>query len=164
MGASAKTPSLRALDARALYNPGFVGALIGSAAKGHHQDFNSPLPAALAFLVAPMVLHRSTRESLPRVNGRLASWAERNPLIRAELQRRAPRLTPVTRQALRFGLGTELLVVEGAGFGPGRALMDLDPNGTEDIESSFTSAERLGRWLSRAGPPSTVYGLLGLQP
>lgn len=164
MSSSAGTPPLGALDARALYNPGFIGALIGTAAHGHHQDFHSPLPAALAFLVAPMVLHKPTRDSLPRLNGRLANWAERNPLIRAELQRRAPRLTDVTRQSLRFGLGANLLTVEGNGFGPGSALINLDFEESVDAGACFTYAERLGRWLSRAGPPSTIYGLLGLRP
>src|SRR3954447_18382380 len=133
-----QNPPAGALDARALYNPGFVGALIGTSARGHHQDFNSPLPPALAFLVAPMVLHRPTRESLPRLNGRLANWADANPLIQAELQKRAPQLTEVTRLSLRFGLAANLVTMEGAGFGPGSALIRLDQR-TEDVQTCFKS-------------------------
>lgn len=164
MAAPLESLSLGALDARALYNPAFVGALIGTAANGHHQGFNVPLPSALAFLIAPVVLHGPTRESLPRVTGRLANWVDRNPLIRAELQRRAPGLTDLTRQSLRFGLVTDLLIVEGAGFGPGAAMIGLNHQPTEDAEACFTAADRLGRWLSRAGPPTTIFGLLGLRP
>jgi hypothetical protein len=153
-----------ALDARTLFNPAFVGTLIGHAGAGHQRDFDTPLPMALTFLVAPLVLHAPTREALPSLNGRLAKWADRHSLLRSELQRRAPAFTPITRLGLRFGARAGLLAFEPPGVMGGSLLGDCGQSSTDDVAGCRVAAEHVGRWLPRAGPPSTIYALLGLRP
>jgi hypothetical protein len=153
-----------ARDARALFNPAFCATLLARSADGHARQTGDPLPITLAFLVLPIVLHRETREALPSVTAHLATWAERNPLLRTELRQRGPQLTPVTRSALRFGLYHELLRLEPFGVAVGRVRIRTAPADAGDAAACERSAQRLGRWLPRAGPPLTVYALLGLQP
>lgn len=158
-------PALQAgADARALFNPAFLAALIGRAAAAHQSDRESPLPLPLGYLVAPMVLHAPTREALPRVNARLAKWADQHQLLRAELRWRAPQLTEITRRGLRFGLRYDLIALTPGGIeaAPGFARIRA-PRGSEAAEC-WKAAELLGRWLPRAGPPATVLALLGLRP
>lgn len=151
-------------DVRALFNPAFLAALIGRAAEGHRTHGGAPLPMGFAFLVAPVVLHSATRESLPRVNARLATWADGRQLLRAELRWRAPHLTEVTRSGLRFGLRHGLIEFSASGVGATAATLRLPPPTIPDALDCWKAAERLGRWLPRAGPPSTVLALLGLRP
>jgi hypothetical protein len=151
-------------DARALFNPAFLAALIGRAAVAHRTDHDAPLPLALGYLVAPMVLHAPTREALPRVNARLAKWADQHQLLRAELRWRAPQLPEITRRGLRFGLRYELIALTRVGIEPAPALSRVGaPRGGEAAEC-WKAAELLGRWLPRAGPPATVLALLGVRP
>jgi hypothetical protein len=151
-------------DARALFNPAFLAALIGRAAAGHRTDHGTPLPLALGYLVAPMALHTPTRKALPRVNARLANWADGQQLLRAELRWRAPQLTEITRHALRFGIGHELISFTAGGIDTAAALTRLPTPADGDAAECWKAAELLGRWLPRAGPPATVLALLGVRP
>jgi hypothetical protein len=153
-----------ATDARALFNPAFVAALIGRAAIGHRTERDAPLPLALGYLVAPIILHPPTREALPRVTARLAKWADDHHLLRAELRWRAPQLSGVTRGGLRFGLRHDLLALTPVGIEAGPAFERLRAPADDEAAECWKAAELLGRWLPRAGPPETVLALLGVRP
>lgn len=153
-----------ATDARALFNPAFVAALIGRAATAHQSERDAPLPVALGYLVAPIVLHTPTRQALPRVNARLAKWADDHQLLRAELRWRAPHLSDITRGGLRFGLRYDLLALTATGLGAGRAFQRLRAPMDGEAAECWKAAELLGRWLPRAGPPATILALLGVRP
>jgi hypothetical protein len=152
------------LDARALFNPAFVAALIGRAAAAHRRERDAPLPLALCYLVAPIVLHSPTRTELPRVNARLAKWADDHHLLRAELRSRAPYLADVTRRGLRVGLRHDLLALVPGGIDAASALARLPAPDATDAAECWNKADLLGRWLPRAGPPATVLALLGMRP
>jgi len=49
-----------------LLNPPFCCVTIASACAGYSESRDEPLPFALVFMVLPIVLHKQTRESLPR--------------------------------------------------------------------------------------------------
>lgn len=132
-------------DARALFNPAFLAALIARAAAGHERDHTVALPLAYGFLVAPMILHPPTRQALPRVNAGLAKWADEHPLLRAEWRQRAPRMSEVTRRALRFGLRHRLLVLTPDGIGAGAGLEALPTPDEPDALACWRAAESLGR-------------------
>lgn len=162
---SPSSPALRpGVDARALFNPAFLAVLIGRAAVGHRTDHAAPLPMALGYLVGPMVLHTPTREALPRVNARLAKWADEHQLLRAELRWRAPQLTEITRRGLRFGIRHDLIVFTQGGIEAAATLTRLRPPGGGEAAECWKAAEFLGRWLPRAGPAATVLALLGMRP
>lgn len=164
--APASNPRRRAgLDARALFNPAFVAVLLGKASRGHLEESDTPLPFALAFLIAPLVLHAPTRTALPRrVNARLGTWAENHPLVRSELRLRAPGLTSVTPRAIRLGLRTEVLKLEATALAPGDVLARVSAPAEPDAKECWESAVWVGRWLSRSGPPQTTFALLGVKP
>jgi hypothetical protein len=122
------------------------------------------LPLAFGFLVAPLILHPPTRQALPRVNARLAIWADDHPLLRAEWRQRAPHLTETTRRALRFGIRYDLLVLAPSGIIVGNEFADLREPADPDAHDCWRAAERLGRWLKRTGSPATVLALLGVRP
>jgi hypothetical protein len=152
-----------ALDARALFNPAFVSAVVARAAVGHERDHHRPLPLTLAFLIPPLVLHAPTRTALPAVHARLAIWADRNPVLRASFAVRAPGFTPLTRRALRFGQRHQIITIGVGGISPGVAL-DATEALPGDVAECFRAATQLGRWLPRAGSVSTIYALLGVRP
>ena len=81
----------RSREERALLNPGFCAQLLWCAARSCVRD-GGGLSFEEAFLVLPFVLHRGTREALPRgTRTSLAVWLDANPLARGRIATRARR-------------------------------------------------------------------------
>ena len=55
----------RSPEAAALLNPALLAVVCAAAASQYERESDEAMPWPLAFLVAPLVLHRGTREALP---------------------------------------------------------------------------------------------------
>jgi hypothetical protein len=122
------------------------------------------MPWLLGFLIPPLVLAERTRQSLPAsVRAHFANWLDEHPEVRLGFARRAPALTPLTREAMRLGVATETLSLEDGYL---RALRR--PGASEDTSDEVTdclhAARLLGRWFASRHDPITLYGLLGVKP
>jgi hypothetical protein len=74
----------RSPEAAALLNPALLAAISAAAASQYERASDEAMPWPLTFLVAPLVLHRGTREALPRdTRTHLPAWVADNPVIRA---------------------------------------------------------------------------------
>lgn len=143
-----------------LLNPALLAVLLAAAAKDYEtQEAGMPWP--LAFLVPPLVLHRPTRDALPRnTRTHLSTWIRREPLLRAGFPARAAAMVPLTREGLRFGLRAGVLARDGASL-TGR--LDTEARAGE-LRQLISRAALVGRWLAKTDQPSTVFALLGVAP
>ncbi len=159
----------RSLEERNLLNPGFCATLLWYAAQGYSFERNTPMAIELSFLVLPFVLHRETRESLPRnITTSLPTWLAENPIVRTRLGERAATLRSFTREALVFGGSHGLLSLGPEGVRAKaemkkRVSAGLKPT-SDEVRDCAKRAEFLGRWLERAGGTETVMTLLGVRP
>jgi len=145
---------------RAYLNPALTGALVVGAASAY-ESRRGPMPFALAFLVAPLVLHKPTRESLPSsTRTHLSTWISRDQLFRVTFPLRAESLVPVVNEGIRYAIRTGDLTLQ-RGELVGRALSD--PEG-EPARSMMQAARLVGRWLAKNDQPSTTFALLGVRP
>jgi hypothetical protein len=144
-----------------LLNPALFAVSMSVAARAYEQRAHELMIWPLAFLVPPLILHRPTREALPKtVASHLATWIGRQPLFRAGFPARAQQLTPMSREGLRLGLRTGVLSVEA-----GRLRGTLDaPDEGGDLFEVLKAAKFLGRWLPKVEQPSSVFALLGVRP
>jgi len=159
----------RSAEERALLNPSFFSVLFWHAATGHSGELGVDLPFSTAFLILPMVLHRETRESLPKmVTTSLPVWLDDNQLVRVRLAERARTLVPYTKEALMFGGTRGFLKVSSTSV-----IAEQDwkrrinagvKNATDEVHSCAKKADFLGRWFARAGSPATVMALFGVRP
>jgi len=83
-------------DEAALLNPSFVASLHWSSANAFSTELANatpqPFPLGLAFVAPAFVLHRPTREKLPRqVRTSLAVWLDEEPILRSQIPQRASR-------------------------------------------------------------------------
>jgi hypothetical protein len=152
-----------------LLNPAFLAALIDRAAAGYRELAATGLTWPLVFLALPAVLHKRTREALPRdVRGSMAGWVRSHPLEVEEIAERAPALRPIVSEALVFGIAHGTIVREGALLLPGRRARrrprEARREPTEDFTSCATRARFFGRWCAVSGTPTTVFALWGLRP
>lgn len=158
----------RAPEEAQLLNPCFLALLSWSAAADHHEAVGRALPFELAFLVPPVILHKGTREALPRsVRTSMPAWLHENPFYRAGLPERALALTPFVREALLFGVTQDLFIVEQACLVPAprpRGLAKYLRESSDEIRDCLKRAGFVGKWFASAGPAPTVMALWGVKP
>jgi hypothetical protein len=149
----------------AMLNPALLALVIAAAAVEYERTDGDPMPWPLAFLVAPLVLHRDTREALPRsTQSHLATWVSAHPTIRAGLPARARSLADPVREGLRFGLNTGVLAIVGDGRIRGSLPVTSQPPDRGDLRTVVRSAGMVGKWLAKLDQPATSFALLGVAP
>jgi len=164
-----KSWTARSPEERALLNPGFCSCLLWHAATGYQAAVQAPLPFDLTFVVLPIVLHRQTRESLPRTTRTsLVVWIDEHPLARSLVADRARRLVPFTKEALVFGgmYGllnlTSVMVIANTEW-KRRIIADLRTS-SDEVRDCSKRAEFVGKWLAGSGSSGTVMAILGIRP
>jgi len=154
--------SARSSVPAALLNPALLACLEAAAASGYEGEKEAAMPWPLCFVIAPMVLHRGTRQALPaRISSHLGAWVSSNPVLRAGLPLRARALVGPVREGLRFGLRYGLLET-GPGGGLRQAVPRLRAPDAGDLRDILAKATFAGRWLSLSEEPATVFALLGV--
>jgi hypothetical protein len=159
----------RPAEEKALLNPSFCSTLLWQAAIGYAADAGAPLPFDVTFLVLPIVLHRETREALPKaVTTSLAVWLNENSLVRPRIADRATKLVTFTKEALMFGGVHGLLDltngIVAANIDWKRKITAMLKGSTDEVRACAKRAEFVGRWFAKAGSPGTVMALVGVKP
>jgi hypothetical protein len=159
----------RSHEERALLNPGFCANLLWHAASGYTSDGESALSFEESFLVLPFVLHRETRETLPRSNRTsLAVWLNENPLARGRVASRARLLIPFTKEALMFGGVHGLIRLDRnrvqAEATWKRVVNQALAESSDEVKSCAKRAAFIGKWFAQAGSAATVLALIGVRP
>lgn len=160
--------SLRSREERSLLNPGFCANLLWHAARGY-AGVEGGLPFEEAFLVLPFVLHRETREALPRgIRTSLAVWLEDNPLARGRIVSRARFLVTFTKEGLTFGGQHGLIrIEEGRIYAEEKWKRVVNHSlgaSSDEVRECAKRAEFLGKWFAQAGSTPTVLALIGVRP
>ncbi|MYS80790.1 three component ABC system middle component [Embleya scabrispora] len=146
----------------AFLNPALMAVVAGTAARDYEREASGRLmPWPMAFLVAPLVLPRPTRQVLPvSTRTHLTSWVANHPALVASLASRSTSLAPAVREGLRFGLRHRMLTVE-----QGSLKSRIPKSRTEgELADLIKAASMVGRWTARSDNPSTVFALLGVRP
>lgn len=148
-----------------MLNPALGSLLISSCAWAHRHVSGRSLPIEYAFLVLPLVLHRSTRRELPsNTNSLLTKWVAERPLVQAAFALRARSLVPFTREALRYGVGCQQIEMNGDGTLSGSAKRSAALEPETELNELVRAAALVGRWLAKVERPSTLFALLGVTP
>jgi hypothetical protein len=150
-------------------NPAFLGLLVVRTSAGYAMEKGTGLPFPLVFLALPIVLHRSTRERLPRtIATKMTVWLEEFPEVRVGFPERVRVLAPHVREAVRFALSmaavrltadARLEVSDDA-----QARRELRGEATDEVNECLRRASFIGRWLTGAGSMSTVFASWGIRP
>jgi hypothetical protein len=154
--------SARSKIPAALLNPAVLAAVVAAGAGGYERETQFPMPWPLSFVIAPLALHRGTRETLPSTLAtHLGAWVSRNPVLRAGMPLRARALVEPVREGVRFGLRHGLLTAEEGGTLRQGAAAPRPPD-IGDLRDVLRKATFAGRWVSRMEQPGTVFALFGI--
>lgn len=152
-----------------LFNPPFCCVTLTSACAGFNETSGQPLPFALAFMVLPIVLHRTTREYLPRTTRTsIPIWLQEHAEARLGFHERLMALKPHTREALRYGLVLNWVAIGDLGClrcvvaqnRITRSIQSLDGDARECV----SRARFLGKWFGTSSSAETLMALWGIRP
>jgi len=160
--------SERPLEQARLLNPAFVGTLVWSCARAYAATANQAQPYALSFLVAPVVLHKSTRECLPTTTRTsIVSWVGENPTVIVGFAERARSLVPLVKEAVLFASNGGLLQVQESRVvaeARPRSMTRFEREASDEVKACIKKAEFLGKWFALSGDYTTVMALWGVAP
>ena len=158
----------RPVEEARIFNPAFCGELICRTVGEYHRTREAGLSMVTAFLVLPLTLHTPTREALPRrANTAFAGWVAEHSALLAEVPERARRLRLVSREALLFAVGHELLALDGRGVLPGAKSIPLRARfavSTDEVNAARSAAGLLGRWFAGQGTQTSILQGMGVAP
>lgn len=155
----------RSQPAADVLNPAIVAVCIAWCARRYENDRDEPMPWELAFLVVPLVLHRTTRAAYPRsVSTHFGKWVNDNAEALARFSKNASAFAPYVREGLRYGLrsGALTLTVDATLSAKIPEQIKLIPN--TEFRQIATAAALTGAWFASAGTVENVFNQLGVSP
>jgi hypothetical protein len=164
----------RTIEQRNLLNPAFCATTVWHLARGYRIESTAlgvdaaGLPLELAFLGASLVLRGQTRDQLPRtIASSLATWVHDHPLERSAVAKGVLVLRDAVREALLFGAQHGALSLDGRHIDANDAYTKKVNAylraSSDEVRECMRQAMFVGRWLCKAGAPTTVLALLGVQ-
>ena len=157
----------RPIEVSNLLNPAFCSVLLRGAIRAFQEEADEGMPYALSFLMLPIVLHKLTRQALPRtIRTRLHVWLQDRPEVRVDFAKRTRDLVPFTKEALIFGIGCDFFTIDESGrLVVVRRGSRRFPwaSGTEP-HVCYKKAEFVGRWFAQTGDPTTILTMWGIRP
>lgn len=148
-------------------NPAFCSLLLFEAVSGYSERSEQGMAYPLAFLVLPIVLHKQTREALPRnTRTKLHMWIQRSPASQIGFVRRVQSLRSYTQESLIFALQHGALDVDDAGrLVTTKHSMPILPVPSDSEPNDIRKrAAFLGKWFADAGEVGTVLAMWGVRP
>ncbi|MFT3698260.1 MAG: DUF6521 family protein [Kofleriaceae bacterium] len=159
----------RSVEEAYLLNPAFCSLLLSEAIHGHHSETGESMTFTGAFLILPIVLHKATREAIPRmITATLATWLDVRPEIILRFPDRARSLVPFTKEAILFGAcRSTIRVAQDGALMPGAVVPTTRKyllEATAEVIDCMKKARFVGRWFGKSGSVSTVMALFGVAP
>lgn len=155
-------------EVRRLLNPGFISLVIAFAAEGFEDESETGLPFLLALTISPLLLHRETREKLPKVvTTKMSEWTRKHPHASAQIPTHVQEFVFLTKRALVFGSNVGTITVNANGSVVSRRQMTISKASSFaktsiEIPEIIKKAYTTGRWLAHAGTVPTIYSILGM--
>ncbi|MEA5463789.1 three component ABC system middle component [Leptothoe sp. PORK10 BA2] len=158
----------RPIEQARLLNPAFLAALIWSCAEGYGSIDEQGIPYPLTFVAMPIVLHKSTRESLPRaIRTSLAAWLGENPQVHVRFAERATALVPLIKEGVLFGANGQMLNISSSQIVAEprpRSMSRFLRESSDEVQHCMKKAKFVGKWFASSGDYTTVMTLFGVMP
>ncbi|WP_373287831.1 three component ABC system middle component [Zhihengliuella salsuginis] len=136
-------------EAMALFNTALTSELLVNACWAKAKEGDTGLAWPAAYLILPLTLHPATRSSLPRDRRiTLARWAGRNHDLLAGMEYRVANMALPTKRAIRHGLRTKRLGLEGTNLIALEKPKSPTPKWPDELRGSVKAARFCGRWFN----------------
>jgi len=156
----------RPIEVASLFNPVFCSVLIRDSIKGFQSEQPNGMNYVLIYLVLPIVLHKATRDRLPKaITVKMHSWLNQNRELRIQFPERVRNINSITKEGLMYGLQTGLFSIDDqARFKVTDKKIKLSWKSDTEPFMCSKKAEFIGRWLAQAGDSKTIFHMWGVRP
>lgn len=160
---------MRPVDEANLFNPAFCAMLLDFCVFSYCTQERRAMPLYLVPLALPIILHKRTREALPKgISTSMPVWLQENAIARVAFFDRVMALKPYSMEAVRFGVRAKTLSLTydcslSAGLGAKELDARLSKIRDEPRECAL-KARFLGKWFAATGNAATVMALWGVRP
>ncbi|MDO8871786.1 MAG: DUF6521 family protein [Methanoregula sp.] len=162
----------RSIEEANLLNPAFLSVITHQCVRGYVDGTGSNAPYVLPFLVAPLILHKNTRDNLPStIATKFPTWISQltGTQAKAGYAQRASSIVPFMKEAMIISISNKIIIpTENNYFLTYNPKINIpsivkDPF-THEVIDCFKKSHFCGRWFARAGSIETIMALLGVKP
>lgn len=156
----------RPIEIANLLNPAFCSILLSGCISAYQKEKKEGLPYPLSFLILPLILYKPTRDILPRTSAtKMHMWLQDNPEVQINFSSRVHSLIPYTKEAILFGMNIGTIEINKIGNLVITSKKVKKPKWADNSESitCIKKANFIGKWLSQAGTPSSIYIMWGIR-
>ncbi|KPA16463.1 hypothetical protein MHK_003322 [Candidatus Magnetomorum sp. HK-1] len=161
----------RCIEEANLFNPAFICIISYQCIKGYCETAQGGTPYILPFVVTPLILHKNTRESLPKnVNAIVSSWITNidHSHVRIGYPERIQSIVPYVKESLSFALINKLIEVDNDGSlyvnQNVKIPSTINHDTSGEVIGCYNRAFFCGRWFAKSGNIETILALLGVRP
>lgn len=150
-----------------LFNPAFCGEVIRVVAKEYNKNATSKFPFAFTFLVLPILLHKETRERMPKsVRTYFFVWVEQNDDLFFDFAKRTSNMVKFTKEALTFLMAYQKISLTEKGEIITNPINSRVPTSIDYLEYNeiIKKATMLGKWLSSTTDAKSIYSFFRITP
>ena len=150
-----------------LLNPAFCGEIMRRFIKAYNDKSEEQTSFLLCFIVLPILLHKDTREQLPKTtNTHLLTWIDSKDALFMDFPNRVKNMKAYTKETLMFLLSQQAIIFNAESKIEATTFRKKKFNGeeTEEAEEILKKAEFLGKWLTKAEDIKTLFSFLRITP
>lgn len=159
----------RSPEIATLLNPAFCGLLIALAVYEYSTKTKSGSPYVFPFIMLPLILHKPTRDKLPRsIATQFITWISKpaNASVKLDFPERSRNLAPYVKESLIFSLQHGIIQITDAGLinTPKPIFPPKLSTTTSEFKECISKAKFCGRWFGTIKNFKTSMVLLGVTP
>jgi len=150
-----------------LLNPAFCGEVIRRSANSYNKATNSNFPFAFSFIILPILLHKETRDRMPKTTrSYLFAWVEDNEDLFYNFSLRAKQMVPFTKEAILFLIQNELVEIDNKGqlIVTPKRIKKFSGEDLDEVNTILKKSEMLGKWLSHNSSINSVFSFFRITP
>jgi len=150
-----------------LFNPAFCGEILRAVAREYNKHTNTKFPFAFTFLVLPILLHKETRERMPKtVRTYFFVWVEENDDLFFDFAKRTKSMVKFTKEAISFLLLYKKIELTQLGEinTSQEKVKQISNDDYQEYNEILKKAEMLGKWLSHTSDVKSIYSFFRITP
>lgn len=150
-----------------LFNPAFCGEIIRVTAFSYNRHTNKQFPFAFSYLVLPILLHKDTRNKMPRsVRTYFFAWIGENDALFFDFEKRTRSMVKYTKEALSFLIAYKKIELSERGeiLTTSERPKLINRDNYEEYNEIIKKAEMLGKWLATTSDVKSIYSFLRITP
>ena len=156
-------------EVKYLLNPAFCGRILSIAITEYESKSGDAMPFPLVYLILPMVLHKKTRQKMPKRISRkkLLNWALENQDIMIGFAARSRGMVEITNESIEFLLSSGLIQITEEGKlikNPARKALSETQYVNDEIRDCISKTKIVAKWFADAGTAKNIFVCLGVRP